>query len=297
MKRAFLLAIVALLTVASLGQVSVAQEEGAGPSASFGLDVTTHYFFRGIMQEDQGFIAMPWGEFGLPIFESDGPIQSLSWTTGVWASLHDENTGAGGASFDPNLGQLVPDNGFDDTFYEFDFYTGVSVGFADAFSFDTVYTSYMSPNNAFKTIQEIGFGLSVDDAALLGTDLGLNPYFMLVFETADKGGSEDQYAELGVEPSLTLVESEDAPISVSFPVTVGFSLSDYYVEANGDEDEFGYATVGANVSMPLAMVPEHMGSWEAHAGVDLYFLGNATEAANNGDDFEVVGTFGVSVSY
>ena len=48
---------------------SALADEHEGPnqgrvSVSIGFDVTTQYMFRGIFQDDQGFIIQPWGEVG-----------------------------------------------------------------------------------------------------------------------------------------------------------------------------------------------------------------------------------------
>ena len=65
---------------------------------------------------------------------------------------------------------------------------------------------------------------------------------------ADGGLGEGVYVELGVEPGLHL---EGTPVSLSFPLTVGLSLSDYYEEAPGNDDVFGYVDLGLVASVPL----------------------------------------------
>ena len=73
-----------------------------------------------------------------------------------------------------------------------------------------------------------------------------------------------------------------------------------------EDDTFGYLDIGLDFSMPLSFVPAQFGSWEAAAGVHFLLLGDSTETISgnqgtwgvgSGDDFEVIGTFGISMSY
>ena len=96
---------------------------------------------------------------------------------------------------------------------------------------------------------------------------------------ADKG----IYLELGVAPGVPM--GDDAPVSLTFPVKLGFSLKDYY-----GGDKFGYASVGAMLGIPVN------DTLEFHGGVLGYFFGNALEAYN-GEARNAVGTAGFSVKF
>jgi len=78
-------------------------------------------------------------------------------------------------------------------------------------------------------------------------------------------------------------------------VTLGFSIDDYYVDASGKDDFFGYSSIGADIEFPLGSGSN--GDWTMNIGGKLLFLGSAVEAANNGKDDEVLGYINLSVSY
>lgn len=80
-KRGRIAIVVSALALAGLfsGTSLVGAEEAkgsAGPntgklSFSAGVDFTTQYFFRGILQENQDFIAQPFGEITATLYEGD----------------------------------------------------------------------------------------------------------------------------------------------------------------------------------------------------------------------------------
>ena len=166
-----------------------------------------------------------------------------------------------------------------------DFYAGLSLGLVGQWQADVVYTQYMSPNDTFSTVKELALSLAFDDSERMGA-LALAPYVMLAIEASGNAAGIDSgaYLELGVEPGLPL---EDSPVSLTFPVTLGLSLSDYYQTVVGmvaENDAFGYFDLGLVASVPL-LVNESYGSWEVSGGVHLLFLGDSLEALNAGDQF------------
>ena len=137
--------------------------------------------------------------------------------------------------------------------------------------------------------------LAVDDSTLLGR-FTLSPYVRMAIELdgqADGGTGEGIYFELGVEPGLSL---EGTPVSLSFPVTLGLSLSDYYEGTTGNDDVFGYVDLGLVASVPLR-VPESYGAWEVSGGIHLLSLGDALTSFNDDDGLQPVGTFGFNIGY
>ena len=173
--------------------------------------------------------------------------------------------------------------------YESDFYASVGLGFADAWSTDVTYTAYMSPNQSFGTVKELAFGLAYDGL--------LSPHATLAVELegqADGGSNEGTYLELGLEPGLSVPNSA---VGVSFPVSIGLSLKDYY-EANISSTTFGFFNVGAILSLPLTAIPARYGAWEASGGVNLLMFGDALKAINGSNDsFKPIGIFGISLGY
>ena len=216
------------------------------------------------------------------LFEGDVALNSITFTIGQWNSLHTGPSGNGGDA--ENVA----------SWYESDFYTGFGFG-VDNWDFGVAYTAYLSPNASFGTVKELALNMTVDDSALLGS-LALSPHGLLAIELngqADGGAGEGVYLELGVEPGLSL---NGTPVSVSFPVTLGMSLTDYYEKTPGNDALFGYVDLGLVASVPLP-VPASYGAWEVSGGIHLLSLGDTLKAFNDGDEFQAVGTFGFNIAY
>lgn len=249
-------------------------------SFSAGADITSAYFFRGYLQEDSGFIFQPWAELGVTIVNGEDGLPGVSLAVGSWNSFHSEKTGA----TETNL----------QAWYESDFYAGLTLDW-ESFSLGLSYTVYTYPSSSFNTVQEIGVtaGFSLPDDTMLNTVLGdISLGVFVEVDNSNVAMTEAVYAELGFGPSFDIF-NERATLSV--PVTIGFSLDDYYIGPDGDDDLFGYASIGTDVAIPLGSGA--YGDWTVNVGCTMLFLGSAAEAANAGDDFQVLGYLGLSFSY
>ena len=283
---------VALALVGLCASGADAQDKGPNTgriSFSGGMDYTTDYFFRGILQEDEDYILQPYGDLTFKLWDGQGPLNAVGLTFGLWNSLHGGPTGVDGAVADPKV------------WYEADFYTKLSATMFEDLTAGLLYTAYMSPNDAFGTVQELALTLAYNDAGLLGP-FALNPSVVLAYELdgqTDLGRHRGVYLQLGVSPGLTLFEKSRAPFSLTFPLLVGLSLSDYYEEVGigGNNDRFGYFSGGVAASVPLAFIPPAYGSWQARAGASVLVLGDNLKQVNNGDDTEVIGTVGLALTY
>ena len=250
---------------------------------ALGADWTSAYFFRGFRQEGSGLIVQPYADGVLDVHTSDDATISLAF--GTWHSFHSEATGAAG------------EDGFGKHWYEADYYAGadLSVG---VWALGARYYFYTSPSNVFGTIEEFDLTVAFDDSEFLGA-WSLKPSAVLGVETGTHttdGGRKGTYLQLGVAPGFSFDAGAVKGVAVSFPVSVGLSLSNYYEGANGENDAFGFASVGAQASLPLN--PDTTGGvWTLRAGVQCLFLGDATRSFNNGDGFEVIGTVGVSLAF
>ena len=230
-----------------LASSAMAQRNSGKVSFSTGTDFSHAYFFRGIVQERAGLVAQPYMDMTFSLFEGTEGLNSVTFTIGQWNSLHTGPSGNDGPA--TNVG----------AWYESDFYAGFALG-VDNWEFGLTYTAYLSPNSAFGTVKEVALSLAVDDSALLG-NFALSPHAVMAIELsgqADGGAAEGVYFELGVEPEVSLTGT---PVSVSFPVTVGMSLSDYYEGTSGSDDAFGYVALGLLARMLLGL-PETYGTWE-----------------------------------
>jgi hypothetical protein len=280
--------------VVVLTGVAVARAQDKGPntgrvSLSMGMDWTTHSFFRGILQEDQDFILQPYGDVTFKLLEGQGPLTNVGLTLGLWNSLHGGPTGTGGPNGDPRI------------WYESDFYARLGATLFEDFTAAVTYTAYMSPNGFFTTVEEIALGLAYNDSKLLGP-FALNPSVLLAFETdgqADGGLDEGVYLQLGVSPGYTFNAKGPYPVTLSVPIVLGLSLSDYYerVGVGGDDDTFGYFSAGLAAGVPLKFVPAGFGAWQLKGALTYMRLGDNLEAVNNGDSSEVIATLGVSMTY
>ena len=242
--------VVVALVSGCLTSDAMAQSNSGKVSFATGADFSHAYFFRGIIQERSGLVTQPYMDMTFNVFEGTEGLNSATFTIGQWNSLHTGPSGSDGPA--ANVG----------AWYESDFYTGVGLG-VDNWEFGLTYTAYLSPNDAFGTVKELALSLAVDDSALLG-GFTLSPHALIAIELsgqADGGTSEGVYLELGVEPGLSL---DGTPVSLSFPVTLGMSLTNYYEGTAGNDDVFGYVDFGLMASAPLPM-PEAYGAWAVAA--------------------------------
>lgn len=290
-----------LLTVALIPSLALAQEQKppTGPRGEFGIDFTSQYFFRGIIQENQGIIAQPYAALTYDLLESkekDNFLRDLDVTFGLWNSVHDGPTGGSGGPW-----------------YEADFYIDVGAKVSDNWKLDARYTAYTSPNGTFNafsggrynTVQEIAFGGRYDDkggrSLLFDFESGLQPHALIAFEISgqrDFGNQKGIYVEAGIEPSFNIGKLGSGDLKFAVPVTIGLSLSDYYEKAGGgDSDAFGFLDIGGDLSSPLTFIPDRFGKWTAHVALHLLLLGDNTEEYNNFDGNELIFSFGVATTF
>jgi hypothetical protein len=267
-----------LLSVAAPVAAQPADDPNPGALTFTGLfDIPTVYVFRGIVQEtDPGFTSQPAGDLGIAFYSGDGGIKSAGVNFGVWNSLQTGSSGSDGPT--------------ERLHYEEDFYATLALGFGAGVSLGTTFTAYSSPNGMFTTVEELSFRVSKAHM--------LNPYGILAFELsddgqADAGSSKGSYLELGVGPAFPLGQTG---VTLTTPVKLGLSLSDYYEGPDGDE-AFGFFDIGAQLTLPLKGVPSRFGSWNIHGGVDFFFLGDTTRLFNEDSSTKVVGLFGFGVTY
>jgi hypothetical protein len=256
-------------------------------SLTVGVDWTTDYYFRGIVQETEDAIIQPYGELSFKLLENLGPLTALTLTGGVWNSLHWGPTGESGMRADPEV------------WYELDFYGKLLATLFEDFTTGVIYTAYTSPNDSFETYQEVAFSLAYNDSKLLGP-FALNPNLLIAFETkgqADAGRHRGVYLQAGIAPSYTLWDKGTYPVTLALPVTLGLSLSEYYEFGRFKDKTFGYLSVGGTVSVPLAFIPADFGKWQVKGGVQWLHLGDNLKAVNSGDRNEVIGTVGIAFTY
>lgn len=270
-------------TIQPQAQPEAATESNSRLSLQLNLDATTAYFYHGINQEDTGFILQPAARLTYNLYEKED--LKLDAILGTWNSVHSRKTGAtvGGDSAS--------------YWYESDLIGGVVLT-SGKFSLTSTYTVLTSPSDAYKTVQELDFTLAYDDTEML-KDFALHPYATLGWEigaNGSDGGDSNAgiYLELGVAPGFTF-DAGKTPVSISFPVTVGLSLHDYYQNGLGEDDTFGFASVGVKGSIPLNS--EGRFKWTLNAGVSAMFFGDHVADFNSGRDHQCVGTVGLQLNF
>jgi hypothetical protein len=284
------------------GAESPKPENGLDVHGLVGVDFPTEYISRGLVLEDQGFIAQPYMELDFTLFQNkDATLSKAIGFAGIWNSLHSQHTDAGLATADPATGDRPPVT--TDMWYEFDWYVGFAFDIAD-FNLNLSYWEFISPNQGFGTSKNLQAKLAYNDTKLWnhGKDTGfaLKPYGIVFVETDGKAGSgsdEGVYIELGIEPTVyTLAASSTYPVALSVPVKIGLGFSDFYE----DDDALGFISGGLKASVPLAFMGTRYGAWSATAGVYYYYYGEGVDDFNKGTgdgDDDIVGTFGVSFTF
>ena len=261
---------VAIGLLTALAAPAMAQDTPPTVTMSAGIDLTNQYMFRGIRQHSSGIATWPFFDLGIGAFEGEGGLKSVGINVGTWNSAHSKPGG----------------------WYESDVYATVGLGFGGGVALATTYTSYTSPNDSFTHVKEILFKLALDDSEALGS-AALKPYGLLAFELATEpgryqadGGLEGgRYLELGIGPGISRSRA-----SLTFPVKVGLSVGNYY-ELDGVDNKFGFFSAGGLATVPVGS------HFNVHGGVEFQALGDTTKALNAGDGSQMVGSFGIGVSY
>lgn len=250
---------------------------------SASIDLSNRYMFRGIRQQSNGLATWPAAEIGVSIYTGPGAVKHVGVNVSTWNSLHTGDTGTSGPSHE--------------LWYESDFSTTMSLGFAGGVSVGTTYTAYTSPNNSFSSVKEVMVRLSIDDAAHLH-GAAVKPYVTVAQELdtapgqgqADGGNHAGTYLEFGISPGYTGTRA-----SLAVPVKVGLSLRDYY-EAAGTDHAFGFASVAAVLTVPFGAATR-VGAWNVHGTAEIQRLGRTTAFFNGGDRSCVIGSVGLGFSY
>ena len=270
----------------SLGAVRAgAAEEGPNRgrvSFSVNSDITNAYFFRGILNERDGFIWEPYADLGFNLYKGEGAISSVDLGFGTWFSFQTEKTLATGEG---------PTN-----LYEVDYYPSLSVEFAGGFSTGLSYVLYTSPNGAFSTVQQLDWSLGFDDSEYLGA-FALHPSALFSFELENTsfGPDEGGYFQFGLTPGFDA--GEPYTVSFTFPLVVGVSMYDYYETSHSNDHTFGFFSFGVASSFPLSFIPEDFGSWSTGISVTALVLSDTLEEVNEGDQIFPVAVWSLGFEY
>lgn len=278
---------VALAVLSSFGALPASAEDEEGPnkgrvSFSIASDITNAYFFRGILNERDGFIWQPYGDLNFNLYEGEGAVSTVDLGFGMWFSFHSEKTLATGEG---------PTN-----LYEVDYYPSLTVGFSNGLSTGLSYVLYTSPNGGFSTVQQVDWSLGFDDSEWLGA-FALNPSALFSFELENTsfGPDEGGYFQLGLTPGVDV--GEEYTVSLSFPLVLGLSMYDYYETSHDDDHTFGFFSFGATSSFPLSFIPEDFGSWSTGLSLTVLVLSDTLEEVNEDDQVFPVAVWTLGFEY
>jgi hypothetical protein len=252
-----------------------------------GSDFTTAYFFRGILQERNGFIWQPHAEIDANLYKEEGAgLSSVTLFVGTWNSIQSEKTLSRGGGTGPG------------NWYESDFYSGVKFSLLDTVEIKPFYYLYMYPNGAFPSIQEMDVAVSLFDAQWLGA-FALNPSVLMAWEIQNTalGTKPGTYAEFDINPNFVIYQDDTYPVNLAIPMQVGMSVGNYYESPSGNDQAFGFYKGGLTFSVPLGFIPEEYGAWSVSAGPAVYVFNSNLKNYNKGNNPWVVGTASLNFSY
>jgi hypothetical protein len=264
-------------------------------SGSFGVTIPTKYISRGlILNRDRGIIAQPFAELDFDAYDGKGFINKISPFVGIWSDVISNHQYAGSTNLR--------------SWYEFDWDAGVSIDFLDKWNFNIQYIEFTSPSNAFGTAKNIIPQITYDDTDFWKGKLpfALHPYVAGLIETHGKAGSGAKlgyYLEPGINPSITLAEKSDLPVTLTFPIKVGLGFNNFYGGTNARKNEtLGYVSAGAYAAIPLKFMDGALGgAWTLNGGASYYYYGAGTHAFNSAGGFtdrnDVIGSVGLTVKF
>lgn len=278
---------------------------------SAGVDYTTAYFYRGIGRENQDIILQPWAELKMRVFDNSAntsDIKLLRFVDLDFGLRSSHQWGPSGGS--SPLGEK---------WVEFDWHGGVTTGFLERWTLGIDYDNVESIRTAFRDVHQFNFKLAYDDHDP-DYKWSLQPYGLVSVEYEHQSDAgwlssansvnpkfhEGIYLELGVRPSFELFRLRAAdPVTLSIPMAVGLSASDYYENLQGRDDTFGYFDTGLELGIPLGSVPaagSRRFAWKLTAAVHFLCLGDTARDLSiingTGDSHLVtIGTLGIRLDY
>jgi hypothetical protein len=283
------IALAAWVTAPSLAMAGADERPNTGRvSLNLGADWASAYYFRGIANvQNGGSNVQPYAEIGFKLLENAGPLSSLVIAPGLWNNFQYGDDGRLVEPSDPRF------------WFEADLYAKLSATWGEVLTTAVTYTHYTSPNDSFATYADVGLGLSLNDATWLGA-FALNPSLLFAFETKGEAlasdGQKGIYLGLGLAPSYTVVDDPTVSLTVSAPLTFGFSVKDYYT-VDGKNQTFGYFSGGPLFTAGLKFIPAAYGTWLLKAGVQFLVLNSNLKAVNTDESFVPIGSVGVAMTY
>ncbi len=252
-------------------------------SGNAGVDFRSQYNARGIVVQDQDVTIQPYLNLNYLLYQGKGFVQSVSATLGWWADFS-TNTNVSNPSYTAR------------NWTENDVNAGISIQFANRFSFSSTFTNFTSPAGGYREGRFINNVLAYNDSGLISPTFSLKPQFTFLYELPAGGQAGLQpnawYFEPGLTPNITINPNSGYPINLAFPLRVGLGNQFY----NGTT--YGFFSVGPQITVPLAFLSSSEAKWNLNVGYLYYNLGDTTYAiAPNGSRNQNVFNLGISVNF
>mgnify|MGYP000119511438 CR=1 FL=1 len=257
MKKSLIFASLLFASVAIASDVP--SETKTGLTVDGQVNYVNEYVFRGYTVRDDAFNIQPEVTVGKSF-----DVGNYAYTpyVNLWANVTDED--------------YSRVNYFD----ELDVTAGFEIARGD-FKLAFEYIYYTSPGDNFDDVHEVG--------AVLGYSHFLNPH-VSVYQELKNGGDKDEgtYLEVGIAPEYAINDK----FGLTFPVTFGSSLNDYYFDNDGSSTFLGYGAAGVVAKYTLDE------NWSVSVGGEYqHAFADSVEASNDGDENNLVFSVGVGFSY
>jgi hypothetical protein len=270
--------------VGSLGDVGSSQSDNPGRIHVIGrLRLDTADYFRGAFDDvPERLDEVVFGPDLSLTFEllprEIGVLRDLTLTVGSQNGLAD---------------QVQSTQSENEWWYESNNFAGLAARLDEDWLLGLTYTIYTSPNDVSPTFQEVALAGRYT-GRLFGLALGPQLKVVVPVDREDAAFKTGFYTELSLAPSLSPFGSV---MTLSFPLTVGVGLDDYYGPGSG-ASAFGAA--GVTASFPLRFMPPGYGSWTFSVGGEAVLRDDDIRRLSrfDGDDSVIfIGHAAITVTY
>lgn len=254
------------------------------------IDITNAYFYRGYKQQEGGVIIQPnlTISFNIPQLQPDSGL-SITPYIGTFNSTSTVSNSPKSPKW----------------WFESDVFAGAKFD-TGKWELDMYYQYNAYPGDVWVDTQEVDAVLSYDDGWFtqdkLHLPVAINPHVAIARELTHSdnilNGSPGTYGELGIAPEYDFTVLGHK-IPVTLPVTTGVSFDHYYLDSSGNNQWFGYVSVGLKAEIPLSFISgKGFGDWKLVPSVTYtYINAESAVAANDGKHDSVVGMLSLGFSY
>ena len=154
-----------------------------------------------------------------------------------------------------------------------------------------LFTSYTSPNDAFKTVHELAVVLAFDDS---GNTFPLNPKAILAFELDGPGRRRRRGAARAPTSSSASgrwcrsPRTRSIPLTLAIPAKIG-SQPQRLLRGRERQRHLRLLRSRRHPQRPSRLHERQDATWDLHGGLDILWLGENMKALNGGDGVKAGG--------